>query len=115
MIGVMGYVLIQGLEENRVMKILVPIIYFINLDLNLSLPIFLSIISIFMIYIIVQNSFLAKTKCYLCKSIFIVIMVDVSYLLFLIGYDFIFQTQSVILDELLIYSLIVDLILAMIL
>jgi len=115
MIGVIGYILTQGIERNKLDYIIVASIYLINLDLNLSLPIFLSIVASMIVYVVIDKSFLAKTKCKLCKTLISVVLIDFVYLGVLLGYDFIFQTQSVVLDELLVYSLIIDMIVAVIL
>jgi len=115
MIGFMGYLLHVGIEKNKLLYILVALIYLINLDLNLSLPIFLSIIASLLVYIVLKNSFIYKIRCNICISMLSVIMIDILYLGLLLGYDFIFQTQSIILDELLLYSLIVDMLLVVIL
>jgi hypothetical protein len=115
MVGVMGYIFIQGIERNKLDYIIVAGIYLINLDLNLSLPIFLSIVASMIVYVMIDKSFLAKTKCKLCKALISVVLIDFVYLGVLLGYDFVFQTQSIVLDELLVYSLIVDMIVAVIL
>jgi hypothetical protein len=115
MVGVMGYILTQGVERNKLDYIVVSVIYLINLDLNLSLPIFLSTVSALIVYILISNSFLSNTKCKLCKALTSVVLIDFVYLGLLLGYDFVFDTQSVVLDELLLYSLVIDMIVAVIL
>jgi len=115
MIGVIGYILTQGIERNKLDYIIVASIYLINLDLNLSLPIFLSIVASMIVYVVIDKSFLAKTKCKLCKTLISVVLIDFVYLGVLFWYDFVFQTQSVVFDELLVYSLIIDMIVAVIL
>ena len=115
MIGVIGYILTQGIERNKLDYIIVASIYLINLDLNLSLPIFLSIVASMIVYVVIDKSLLAKTKCKLCKTLISVVLIDFVYLGVLFWYDFVFQTQSVVFDELLVYSLIIDMIVAVIL
>ena len=46
LIGAMGYMLVQGLEREKPSFILLAIIYMVNLEVNLSLPIFLIYLSI---------------------------------------------------------------------
>jgi len=67
------------------------------------------------VYVVIDKSFLAKTKCKLCKTLISVVLIDFVYLGVLFWYDFVFQTQSVVFDELLVYSLIIDMIVAVIL
>jgi hypothetical protein len=115
MIGFMGYIMIKGIEEHKFIYVLVAFMYMINLELNLSLPIFLILVSVLLIYVVLDNLGLYKSRCSVCKSLISAFLIDVVYLLLLIGYDFIFQTQSIVIDELLLYSLVVDLIVVVVL
>ena len=38
LVGVMGYMLIKGLEKGKISYVLIGVIYFINLEVNLALP-----------------------------------------------------------------------------
>ncbi len=115
LIGVMGYVFIQGIEKGKTRYIFVAIIYFINLEVNLSLPFFLIFISSLLVYIIFYHSLIHFNKCRICRPILSVMLINAVYLGSLLSYDFIFQTNSVVLDTILFYSLIVDLLLVVIL
>jgi len=115
MIGIMGFLMIKGIEKHKISYILIPFLYLINLEINLSLPIFLTLVSILTVYVIYINSFIYKIKCNICKAIFITSYIDILYLGLLLGYDFIFQTKSIVIDEILLYSLIIDLIISVIL
>ena len=115
LIGVMGYVLIQGIEKGKIRYILVAIIYFINLEVNLSLPFFLIFISSLLVYVLFYHSLLYFRKCRICRPVLSVLLIDAVYLGSLLSYDFIFQTNSIVLDNILLYSLIVDLLIVVIL
>lgn len=115
LIGVMGYVLIQGIEEGKTRYIFVAIIYFINLEVNLSLPFFLIFISSLLVYVIFYHSLIHFNKCRICRPILSVMLINAVYLGSLLSYDFIFQTNSIVLDDILLYSLIVDLLVVVIL
>ncbi len=115
LIGVMGYFFIQGLEKGKIDYIFLSIIYFINLEVNLSLPFFLIFISALLVYILFYHSFLYFRKCVICRPILTVVLIDAVYLGALMAYDFIFQTNSVVLDNILLYSLIIDLLIVVIL
>ena len=108
LIGIMGYILIVGLEKSRWHYVLISLVYFINLEVNLSLPFFLTIISTLLVYIIFYHNLTYFRKCYLCKPILSVLFLDAFYLGALLMYDFIFQSDSVVLGMILLYSLIVD-------
>ena len=115
LIGVMGYVFIQGIEKGKTRYIFVAIIYFINLEVNLSLPFFLIFISSLLVYVLFYHSLLYFHKCRICRPVLSVLLIDAVYLGSLLSYDFIFQTNSIVLDNILLYSLIVDLLIVVIL
>jgi len=115
MIGLMGYLFIKGLRENKWLYIMISFIYITNLELNLSLPMFLILLSILLVYIILDNLGFFDIKCSICHNLLSAFLVDIVYFIMLMGYDFIFQTQSIVVDELLLYSLIVDLIVVVVL
>jgi hypothetical protein len=109
LIGVMGYLFMRGMETNKISYIVIALIYFFNLEANLALPFFLMIIATLFVYTVFYPRLNHFRKCNLCKPLFSVILIDFVYLGFLLAYDFIFQTHSIVLDNILVYSLIVDL------
>ncbi len=115
LIGAMGYMLVQGLERGKTPFILLAIVYMINLEVNLSLPVFLIIISTLLFYVIVYPYFKHFRKCQICRPLLSVVVLDIMYIGSLFTYDFIFQTQSIILDDILLYTLIVDMLVVVIL
>ena len=115
LIGAMGYMLVQGLEREKSSFILLAVVYMINLEVNLSLPLFLIIISTLLYYVIIYPYFKHFRKCRICRPLLSVVVLDIIYLGCLFSYDFIFQTQSIVLDEILLYSLIVDMLVVVIL
>jgi hypothetical protein len=115
LIGAMGYMLVQGLERGKSPFILLAIVYMMNLEVNLSLPIFLTLISSLLFYVLVYPSLKHFRRCKICRPLLSVLFLDLMYLGCLFSYDFIFQTQSIILDEILLYTLIVDMLVVAIL
>ncbi len=115
LIGAMGYMLVQGLERGKSSFILLAIVYMLNLEVNLSLPIFLTVISSLLFYVLVYPSLKHFSRCQICRPLLSVLFLDIMYLGCLFSYDFIFQTQSIILDEILLYTLIVDMLVVVIL
>ena len=115
LIGAMGYMLVQGLEREKSSFILLAVVYMLNLEVNLSLPLFLIIISTLLYYVIIYPYFKHFRKCRICRPLLSVVVLDIIYLGCLFSYDFIFQTQSIVLDEILLYSLIVDMLVVVIL
>jgi len=115
LIGVMGYILIQGIEKGKTHYIFIAIIYFINLEVNLSLPFFLIFISSLLVYVLFYHSLNYFRECMICRPVLSVLLIDAVYLGSLLSYDFIFQTNSIVLDSILLYSLIIDLLIVVIL
>ena len=114
-IGIAGYFFIRGITESRIQYLFIVIIYVVNLEVNLSLPLFLMIISFLLVYIFFYQNLTYFRRCRACRPILSAILVDIVYLGMLLSYDFIFQTSSVVLDSLLFYSLIVDILVVVIL
>ncbi len=114
-IGVGGYIFIVGINQKKWHHVLLTILYFINLEVNLSLPFFLMILSTLIVYTIFYTKLAQVKRCKICAKILLVLLLDIVYLASLLGYDFIFQTSSIGVDTLLAYSLIVDLLAVMIL
>jgi len=108
-VGVMGYLLMKGMDENRIFYIILALLYFINLEVNLSLPFFLTTITSLIIYVFFYHHLNYFRKCVICRPILSVILIDGLYLLSLLAYDFVFQTHTIVLDNILMYSLVVDL------
>jgi len=114
-IGVMSYLMIYGLENRQPSYVLLAFVYSVNLELNLSLPIFLIVTSTLLFYLLFYF-FISKMEiCKVCKVLISVIVLDILYLGVLFGFDFIFQTQSVMLDKLLLYSLVLDMLVVVVL
>jgi hypothetical protein len=107
-IGAMSYILVLGLDKEKSLSLPIAIIYLINLEVNLSLPLFLTIISSFMFYVTIYPSLRHFRRCKICKPLLSVLVLDFFYLGALFMFDFIFQTHSIELDALLLYTLIVD-------
>ncbi|MDQ7047365.1 MAG: hypothetical protein Q9M39_07005 [Sulfurovum sp.] len=111
----MSYVLIKGIERGNVSAILLASLYMINLEINLTLPLFFTLIVTLFFYVGVYPSLIHFRKCSVCTPLFTVILLDFCYLGSLFAFDFIFQTQSIFLDTILLYSLIVDMLIVVIL
>ncbi len=114
-IGAMSYILIEGLDRPKPLYTLLALLYMINLEVNLSLPLFLIVIITLLFYVIIYPSLRHFRKCKVCRPLLSVILLDLIYLGALFAYDFIFQTQTIVLDSILLYSLIVDMLIVVIL
>jgi len=114
-IGAMSYMFILGLEKEKTSYILISIFFMMNIEVNLSLPTFLIIISALLFFVLIYPSLKHFRKCRVCRPILSVLLLDLMYLACLFSYDFVFQTQSIVLDKILLYSLVVDMLIVVIL
>lgn len=114
-IGAASYLLVEGLEKQKPRFIFFAAVYLVNLEVNLSLPLFLTIISSFIFYITVYPYLRHFRRCNFCKALLSVIILDLFYLGALFAFDFVFQTQSIVLDTILLYSLVVDMLVVVLL
>lgn len=115
LIGVMGFLLIEGIEKGKSEYIMLASFYFINLEVNLALPFFLTIISTLLIYLLFSHLLVYFRNCRICTSVFLVLMIDLLYLSLLMFYDFIFDSTVVMMDSVLLYSLFIDLLMVVLL
>ena len=114
-IGAMSYIIIQGLEKDKSIFLLIAVVYLLNLEVNLTLPLFLTIIVSFIFYVTVYPSLKYFRRCKICKPLISVVILDFFYLGSLFIFDFVFQTQSIVLDNILLYSLVVDMLVVVLL
>jgi len=114
-IGTMGYFFIVGLDKGKPHYMLLALLYITNLEANLSLPFFLILIATLLVYVLAYSGLKSFRSCSICRPVITVFLVDVFYLCSLVSYDFLFQTQSIVLDNILLYSLLIDLLLVVIL
>jgi len=115
LIGVMGFILMRGIQENRISFIVIPLLYFMNLEVNLSLPYFVTVIAALLVYVVAFRHLGHFQKCSVCQALISVVLMDLVYLGLLLSYDFIFQTSSIVVDNIILYSLVVDLLVVVLL
>jgi len=115
LVGVMGYIFIEGVNRGKWIYIFLTLVYFVNLEVNLSLPFFLILISVLIVYMLFYGTLTHLKKCKICTPLITVFLIDVVYLGVLLAYDFIFGTSSIVLDTILLYSLVVDLLVVVVL
>jgi len=114
-IGAISYVMIYGLETKKPSYVLMAMLYMLNMEINLSLPIFLILISTLIFYLLIYPKLKYLRLCVPCRGLISVFFLDFIYLGILFGFDIVFQTQSIELDMILLYSLIIDMIVVVIL
>jgi hypothetical protein len=115
MIGFMGYVLVLGIDRPRAIYILISLIYLINLEVNLSLPLFLTTATVILFYLTIYPRIIIFKKCRVCIPLLSVVFIDLIYIILLLSYDLIFGESSIVIDQLLIYSFIADMLMVFLL
>jgi len=115
MIGAISYLFIIGLEESNKSYIIFTVIYMINLEVNLSLPLFLIILTALIFYVTIYPTLGILKECKACVALLSAIFIDLLYFITLVGYDFIFDEVSIVVDQLLFYTLVVDMIMVLLL
>ena len=113
-IGIAGLVIIYNMDKNVIYS-LSAMVYLIHLDLNLSLPFLLSIFSIIFIKMFIYSTAKLMIRCRVCLGIFLILLVDSFYYLNLFLYDIILNTKTVIVDFVLGYYILSDIIIGLLL
>jgi len=109
-IGFAGHLMIKGLEGDGYAYFWFPFFYLLNLEVNISLPLLVSFLSILLFYTLFFERIKYFKMCRVCVAILTVIGVDIFYFVILSAFDFIFGTVSIVVDSLLLYSLLFDVI-----
>lgn len=107
LIGLVGYIIIINIDKNRLYT-LSAMLYLVNLDLNLTLPMLLSIFIIVMVYMFLYENLKLLIRCRVCLIFLLIVMIDSFYYMSLFIYDFMFNTSTIVADMLLVYYIVVD-------
>jgi hypothetical protein len=107
LIGLAGYIIISNIDKNKVYA-LAGMVYLLNLELNLTLPMLLSIFVVIMTYVFLYSTLKLLIRCQVCFLFTMIVIVDTFYYLALFLYDAMFQTTTVVSDMILFYYIIVD-------
>jgi len=108
-IGFAGYLFLLGLQGRGTRYLVVPGLYLINLEINLSLPLFLTLAAVLLTELFVYPRLHFFKRCSLCVAMMSVLAIDLIYLGLIVLYDFIFASGSIEINSLLLYSLAMDL------
>ena len=110
-IGLSGYIFVKALEGEIELKYLfLSLIYIFVLEISLSLPSFLIILSVLIFDISIYPKRVYIKRCPLCVALLSVILIDLIYFLLILVYDFIFSTNTIEINSILLYSLIFDMV-----
>jgi hypothetical protein len=111
-IGFSGWMILRGVEGAGLMYVVIPLVYLINLEINLSLPLMMVVLATLTYYLTLYERVMILKRCKFCVAILSVILIDGYYYGALMVYDLLMDTSSIVIDKLLWYSLIADIVLA---
>ena len=112
-IGYAGYLLVLGMEGGRGYRfVALALIYLLNLEANLSLPLLLTLLAVFIYYLFIYRGVMILKRCRVCVALISVILIDLIYFALIVGYDFIFEGSSIEINSLLLFSLVMDMVAA---
>ena len=111
-IGFAGLMLVTSIEKDRYWHIILVLLYMINLEINLSLPLFLIPISVVIFILLIKPRLSFLKLCPMCIKVVTVVAINIIYFILLYGYDFAHGQSSVNYDSFLLFSLIYDIIAA---
>jgi hypothetical protein len=111
-VGFSGWMMIRGIEGAGYAYVVIPLIYLVNLEINLSLPLMMVVLATLLYYLTLYERVTILKRCRVCVAVLSVILIDAYYLGSLMIYDLLMDTSSIVIDKLLWYSLIADIVLA---
>ncbi len=115
LIGLAGYFMIVNMKRKEKIYIVATFFYLLNLDLNLSLPLFHSLLSIFFIYMFVYPPLMRLVRCKVCLLFALILMIDFVYYILIFIYDFIVGSNTILADIILVYYIVIDIFLGILL
>ena len=111
-IGFAGWSLLRGIDGEGIGYLFFPLLYLINLEINLSLPLLMVVFATLLYYLTLYDYILVLKKCRICVAVLSVTLIDLYYLGSLIMYDLLMDTGSIVINKLLWYSLLADMFMA---
>jgi len=109
-VGFSGLMLILGLEKEKPLYIILSFIYMLSLEINLSLPILLIAIATVIYYTFFLGKLTILKHCKKCIYIISVVAINLIYFILLGGYDFITHQNSIDYNYIIFYSIVFDII-----
>jgi len=109
-IGFSGLMFVLGIEKEKPVYTFLAFLYMLSLEINLSLPILLIAIASMIYYIFILNKLTILKHCRKCIYIITVISINLIYFILLNGYDFITSQNSIDYNYIILYSIIFDII-----
>jgi len=115
LLGIVAFILIDALEKSDYEYTLMALVYMLNIDVNFSMPMFLSIFSMLLIYTIVYPKLNVFYHCKMCVAAIVVTIFNLLYMEMILLYSYIFKENILDMDALLIAYFIFDLMMVFVL
>ena len=109
-IGFSGLMFVLGIEKEKPIYIFLSFLYMLSLEINLSLPILLIAIASLIYYLFILDKLTILKHCRKCIYIITVISINLIYFILLNGYDFVTSQNSIDYNYIILYSIIFDII-----
>ncbi|KIM13255.1 MAG: hypothetical protein KU38_00930 [Sulfurovum sp. FS08-3] len=109
LLGIAAFVLIDSIEKGERESLFMVLVYMLNIDVNFSMPMFLSIFSTLLIYTLIFPKLSVFNHCKLCVALIVVAIFNLLYLEMILLYSYIFQEFILDLDGLLFAYFVFDL------
>jgi hypothetical protein len=113
-IGFAGLVFIKGIQKEKTLYILFSLLYMFSLEINLSLPLFLIVLTSIIYYYFFLDKLRIIYHCDMCINIITVISINIIYLFLLTIYDIITCQSSITYDSFIVSTIIFDILAAVI-
>ena len=107
-IGFAGLIFIKGIQKENSLYILFSLIYIFSLEINLSLPLFLIMLSSLFYYYFFLDKLRILYHCNLCINIITVVSINLIYLFLLTIFDIITSQSSISYDSFIVSTIIFD-------
>jgi hypothetical protein len=115
LLGIAAFILIDSIEKHDYEYIFMALVYMLNIDVNFSMPMFLSIFSMLLIYTLVYPKLNIFYHCKLCVAAIVVVIFNLLYLEMVLLYSYIFKESILDMDALLIAYFVFDLMMVFVL
>jgi len=114
LLGIASFILIEALEKKDIEHIFMVLVYLLNIDVNFSMPLFLSLLATLLIYTLVYPRLNVFLHCKICVAGLIVVIFNLLYLEMVLIYSYVFKELILEIDALLVAYFVFDLMMVLI-
>lgn len=115
LLGIAAFIFIDAMEKEDYEYMLITLVYMLNIDVNFSMPMFLSIFSMLLIYTLIYPRLNVFSHCKMCVAAIIVVIFNLLYMEMILLYSYVFKEFILDMDAVLIAYFLFDLMMVFIL